>query len=292
MEEKFLNEGLYRLPKTVDTKMSKDMLNKIKSTRVFGKDLFLKKEDYTDTHLHVNPKSGKNNLLESFDGSLGFIEDDPAITNVLNKILGKDYCILLKKIVCGVPTSWIPEWIQNSTRNRHVNNLGAYIKPEYRDITYFHGIDMHQDIIDFAGNVCDFITLYVYLDDVTSKDAPLYVVPGSFRFGATSFPHNINNLSRSSCVYENTEMPVIQLTGVGGSVALWHACTLHGTQPTDSDSERISLRYLIKKGKNANDCLIDKINNKIKGQLKLTVTRNDLDPKGIAIKKGNKINDI
>ena len=34
------------------------------------------------------------------------------------------------------------------------------------------------------------------------------------------------------------------LTGETGSAALWHACTLHGTQPDAADHERISLRYL------------------------------------------------
>ena len=31
----------------------------------------------------------------------------------------------------------------------NVANLGPYIKQKYRDITYFRGIDFHQDIIDY-----------------------------------------------------------------------------------------------------------------------------------------------
>ncbi len=39
------------------------------------------------------------------------------------------------------------------------------------------------------------------------------------------------------------------LTGGTGFAAMWHACTLHGTQPDAADHERISLRYLIARGK-------------------------------------------
>ena len=288
MKDKFINEGLYSIPEKVDVKVCENILKEIKSTREFGKNLFLEENKYSNIHLNTNPGYGNDNILDNFDEELSIIENDPSITHILDKILGKNYNILLRKIVCGVPLSWIPEWIQNSIKDRCVNNLGAFIKKEYRDITYFHGIDMHQDIIDFAGEDCDFITLYIYLDNVTANDAPLYVVPGSYKFGPTVFPHNIDNFSRSSCIYEGVEMPVICLTGERGSASLWHSCTLHGTQPTRNDSERISLRYLIKKDKDDNGCIMSKMNNNFKA----SVTRSDLNDYGIAVKKGNKINNI
>ena len=33
-------------------------------------------------------------------------------------------------------------------KDSHTVNLGEFIKPKYRDITYFRGIDFHQDIIE------------------------------------------------------------------------------------------------------------------------------------------------
>ena len=44
--------------------------------------------------------------------------------------------------------------------------MGRFIKEKYRDITYFRGIDFHQDIIDFPHKQSDFATFYVYLDNV------------------------------------------------------------------------------------------------------------------------------
>ena len=72
----------------------------------------------------------------------------------------------------------------------HVN-LGKYIKEEHRDLTYFKGIDFHQDIIDFPDRDPDFITAYIYLDKADTKTSPLYLIPNSFKLGATSFPHNL-----------------------------------------------------------------------------------------------------
>lgn len=90
-----------------------------------------------------------------------------------------------------MPDSWIPDWVIHEIDSLGVANLGPYIKPEFHDITYFHGIDFHQDLIDHPNRKADFITLYVYLDDVDEGMAPLAVVPRSHIFGATTFPHKI-----------------------------------------------------------------------------------------------------
>ena len=52
-------------------------------------------------------------------------------------------------------------------------------KEEHRDLTYFKGIDFHQDIIDFPDRDPDFITAYIYLDKVDTKTSPLYLIPNS-----------------------------------------------------------------------------------------------------------------
>ena len=129
----------------------------------------------------------------------------------------------------------------------HVANLGAFIKPEYRDITYFHGIDYHQDIIDYKDRLTDFITLYVYLDDVTENDAPLFLLPESHKAGATTFPHDLVKVNDKYIYNQNQELNEIVLTGPAGTTYFWHSTTLHGTQPTKTSSPRISLRYLISK---------------------------------------------
>ena len=55
-------------------------------------------------------------------------------------------------------------------------HLGAFVRPEFRDVTYFYGIDFHQDLIDYKNRPADFLTLYVYLHPVTRSDAPLFLL--------------------------------------------------------------------------------------------------------------------
>ena len=149
-----------------------------------------------------------------------------------------------------MPARSVPEWLRTRIAGNPVNNLGAFVRPQYRDVTYFYGIDFHQDLIDFKGREADFITLYVYLHPVTRLDAPLFLLEGSHSLGATVFPHDLTRDGFEHWRYRNGrggEARVRQLimTGDTGYAAMWHACTLHGTQPDAADAERISLRYLI-----------------------------------------------
>ena len=78
------------------------------------------------------------------------------------------------------------------------------------------------------------------------------------------------------------------LTGDTGFAGMWHACTLHGTQPDTADHERISLRYLLAKGSGRSG--LDEVNEGLEGPLSLTETRNDLAGDGRAVVKKNFVN--
>jgi hypothetical protein len=80
------------------------------------------------------------------------------------------------------------------------------------------------------------------------------------------------------------------LTGPAGYAAMWHPCTLHGTQPDAADNERLSLRYLFAKAPGAIAAGIDAVNANLAGPIRLTTTRNDLDAAGAAVVKGNTVN--
>jgi hypothetical protein len=79
-----------------------------------------------------------------------------------------------------------------------------------------------------------------------------------------------------------------RLTGPAGYAALWHGCTLHGTQPDAADAARLSLRYLFAKAPGAK-AGIDEVNAGLKGPLSLTATRQDLDARGAAVIKANAV---
>jgi hypothetical protein len=286
--------GIHPFDHPVDPRACEAMLREVRAARRFDGTLFLTEAEFDadPQHVGVNPRPGRN-LLERLEHRLGFVERAPQLVEALWTLLGPDYRLLDRKLVCGVPARAIPSWLKRRIHGNPVNNLGAYVRPEYRDATYFYGIDFHQDLIDHRDRAADFVTLYIYLHPVTETDAPLHVLEGSHRMGAAVFPHDLKRMGGTNWRYRNGElgeMYVTQkvLTGETGFAALWHACTLHGTQPDAADRERISLRYLFARGE-AQSCGLDSVNATLAGPLSLSATREDLGPDGAARMRGNRV---
>ena len=278
--EDFIRDGAHQFDQPLDVDACADMLAALKSTRDFGASLFLSEEEFD-----ADPQ---------FEARLGFIERAPQIVEGITALLGPDYDILNKKVVCGVPAASVPEWLRKRILGNPVNNLGAYVRPQYRDVTYFYGIDFHQDLIDYKAREADFLTLYVYLHPVTRADAPLYLLEGSHKLGGSVFPHNLTRIGDTDWLYRNGQHGEVVarqkiLTGDTGFAAMWHACTLHGTQPDAADHERISLRYLVAR-RHDGPTGLDAVNACLQGPLSLTDTRADLAADGSAAIKSNTVN--
>ncbi len=289
-----LRDGYHAFGEALDARAADALLKAVRAARTFGPDLFLSQEAFeADPRFKgVNPEPGRN-LTERFEPLLGFVERAPVLTSALALLLGPDYRLLDRKFVCGAPRRWLAPWLLERLGGGAVNNLGAYIKPAYRDITYFHGIDFHQDVIDHPGRAGDFVTLYVYLHPVTAADAPLHVLAGSHRFAATVFPHLLNRKSPGVWTYEDgrgnaADVQETILTGGAGYAALWHACTLHATAPPRGEEERLSLRYVFTRGESGAGA-IERVNAGLRGPLALKATRADLDARGRARVKGNHV---
>lgn len=293
--EDFIRDGAHRFRHRLDPAAAAELLAAIRATRDFDSGLFLSEAEFDadPQHTGVNPRPGRN-LLEQFQDMLGFVEQDAQLVAAVTALLGPGYETLMKKVVCGVPASAVPEWLRKRILGNPVNNLGAYVRPEHRDVTYFYGIDFHQDLIDYKARAADFITVYVYLHPVTRSDAPLYLLEGSHGLGGSVFPHDLTRTGEGSWLYRNGgygEAEVRQriLTGGTGFVAMWHACTLHGTQPDAADHERISLRYLFAK-RHAGRTGLDEVNARLSGPLSLADTRIDLAADGSAAIRRNTVN--
>jgi hypothetical protein len=291
----FIEAGRHIFPEPLDPAAADALLQAIRATRPFDGRLFQSQAEFDadPRYVGVNPRPGRN-LLEGFEDRLGFVEQAPQVTEALTELLGEGYEIIGKKVVCGVPASAVPDWLQARILGNPVNNLGAWVKPEYRDITYFYGIDFHQDLIDFKDRDADFVTLYVYLHPVGAADAPLFLLERSHVLGATVFPHDLTPGGGGQWRYRDGrggEADVQQrvLTGQTGQVAMWHACTLHGTQPDAADHERISLRYLFGPKAGGGDG-IARVNAAVRGPLRLTATREDLASDGSAKFRRNTVN--
>ncbi|KQV13870.1 mitomycin antibiotic biosynthesis protein [Pseudomonas sp. Root329] len=299
-------QGAYLFGEILDVGQTQALYQQMICARDFGPGLFMEEVEYLAQENHFNANPTKTfNYLNAFEPQLQFIEQDPVLTEVLGSVLGDDYEVVIKKAVCGVPDAWLPEWVRERIRDVNVANLGPYIRKPFRDITYFRGIDFHQDIIDWPQGRVDldpstFLTVYVYLHEVTERDSPLHLMPGSHRLGATLFPHQLKNLGDDRWAYADDQGQTIEcvdqkLVGGPGYVGLWHNCTLHGTRPLDDESDRfrLSLRYLVGKSNGqAGETQIDEINSTIQGEIRPARTRRDLDAKGIAQVKGNIINKV
>jgi hypothetical protein len=293
----FITDGRHAFPTPLDPTAASALLDQIKADRAFDAGLFLSEAEFDadPQYTGVNPKPGRN-LLDRFEDQLGFVERAPQIVQAMTTLLGDRYEILNRKIVCGVPAKCVPDWLKTRIAGNPVNNLGAYVRPQYRDVTYFYGIDFHQDLIDYKDREADFLTLYVYLHPVTAHDAPLFLLEGSHRLGASVFPHSLERTGAHAWRYDNgaagvTEVRQRMLIGGTGFAAVWHACTLHGTQPDAADDERISLRYLFarKPGVAAG---VDTVNATLSGPLSLGATRVDLAADGAAQIKHNTVNQV
>jgi hypothetical protein len=290
----FIDRGYHAFPRPLDTAAAARLLARIRATRAFDASLFLSEAafDADPQHTGVNPRPGRN-LLDGLAPDLAFVERDPGVVAALTELLGDGYETLNRKVVCGVPASAVPGWLKARITDNPVNNLGAYVRPQHRDVTYFYGIDFHQDLIDFKDRDADFVTLYVYLHPVGAHDAPLYLLEESHQLGATVFPHDLTR-DGDAWRYRDGRGGVVRspqrmLVGGTGFAAVWHACTLHGTQPDSADNERLSLRYLFAKRPGVRAGL-DAVNQTIRGPIRLETMRQDLDDKGAARLKANAVN--
>ena len=109
----------------------------------------------------------------------------------------------------------------------------------------------------------------------------MHVVPKSHIFGATTTPHDLKSLGGNKIQYNNrngksAEFNFKMLTGAQGSVFFWSQYNLHGTMPTiTTNIPRVSLRYLIERGKTTDECIMDKFLKTIDAPLSTKFTREE-----------------
>ena len=83
----------------------------------------------------TNPGPTRNNLALKYN--LDFIEKDKFFNQIVEKIIGKKYEIVLKKFIVATPKNWIPNWVFKKAKTQLIPNLNNYIRPEFRDCTFF-----------------------------------------------------------------------------------------------------------------------------------------------------------
>lgn len=292
-KDNFVKDGFASFQGFFDADNARALLQKIMLSRRLDT-IFLSEREFEEKKefLGTNPRPGRN-LAEKLDTE--FIFGSPQFARLMQQVVGKRFRVYDYKFVCGIPSSALPDWVRKRISDQLVNNLGPYVKPQYRDMTYFHGIDFHQDIIDYPDRDGDFITGYVYLDTVRPSQAPLHVLPKSHSLGCTIFPHKLEKTQKQFRYEDDFGNQALCdceiLTGNAGDLFIWHSATLHGTQPQSEDESRVSLRILVERNQGiAEGSWLDTCNSQISGRLRLSETRRDLLKDGSAKLQGNTIN--
>ncbi len=273
-------DGVAELPGLFDPHKAVALLEDIKAIRIFDQSLFLSEEEWkagSRSHIHTNPGPG-NNLLDRVQSQLSFVEDNPQFNALLSDLLGPGHRIYLKKLVCRLPKTTVPEWVHSIIGDKPGNTLGSFIKPEYRDISYYYDVDVHQDILEWprqpeGQKEHRLLYLYVHLGSVTVDNSPLCFFKGTHRFGATPYQHDITQLKAGSDLWlyrdpttgRTMETTLFPLVGESGHAAIWHSCTLHGSHPARKNVPRLALRYVLARDPSATTCLLDDINAKVEG---------------------------
>lgn len=258
MIDEFLKNGWIDFGQIFDRKICQNIADQVLNSRPWDYSVIRDYDDIfnNERHLNILPSKGGYNLAEKFD--LAFIEKNITFNQVLNKILGTEYEIMLKKFVVSAPANILPEWLIPIVEKRLDGNLAQYIKPEYRDISYFAGIDYHMDLIDWPNFNGDYLTIYIYLTDVEENQSPLNIISASHKYGATLFPHHLKKSNKKDKIFyskngiEFEEFETKKLISKKGSMYLWSALTIHGTFKSTSLVPRVALRYSIKKNSNNN----------------------------------------
>ena len=253
----------------------KILYDAINATRRFDESLFMTEDEWENSsksHAHTNPRLG-NNALESFKDELAFLEQNPTVKSAAAKLLGENFRWAFSKVVCRLPRSVLPKWVDNIVGDLPANTLNAFMHPQYRDISYYLESDLHQDIQDYPRLPADrrdhrMLVMYVHLTDVGPEDAPLYILPGSHKLGVTPYQHDITQTDSLTWKYHRPECEVITaplypVLAPAGHIVMWHSCLIHGTKPIQTGKHRLVLRYMLTKSSSDKMCELEKINNTI-----------------------------
>jgi hypothetical protein len=244
---------------------------------------------------NYSPGREDHNLLLSHEIDLSFIEENESFCESMEALCGSDWQIFKKAIIRSVPEKIMPEWVKKQIESVGRPNVNPFVIDSYKDIQYFLATDFHQDK---TRPESDFVTVYIYLDNVEASDSALQILLGSHELGMSCYPHNLRRdvSDKHLWYYSNEKLNGSYrdqvVVGPAGSIVCFHCLTLHGTGLNNSHDPRISLRYLIKKGKEGtktkgDNCLLTQSNNLIKGPFSVNPNRTDVSEDGSFLKTGS-----
>jgi hypothetical protein len=176
--DSFRASGFADCGTVIDEQWSRDLFAKLEWKRYFGPDIFFTEQEFEESL--KNPPAGRGKVLDLLEGEdVSPIEDSPELKEAFSKVLGPNCRIYARRVICSVPLEWVPAWVFKKYYASRSASFNLFIKPEFHDVRHFLGINYHQDTMDFVNRDPDFVTFYVYLQDVDENNSPLFVFPKS-----------------------------------------------------------------------------------------------------------------
>lgn len=294
----FPQNGCANIGKILSQPESAALREWINQRRPVRPDIFYRTREEFEQHgrwSNYAPGRNDHNLLLSPELDLSFIEDNPAFVEAMVRLCGKKWRIMKKSIIRSAPGRVLPDWLLEWMREVGRPNLNPFVRDEFQDVQYFLTTDFHQDKTRPESN---FVTVYIYLDDVDPKYSALQVLCGSHKPGMNTYPHNLRRdfsdhakwyYSDGNGNHETCREVVV--TGEPGSIFCFHCLALHGTGLNDSENPRISLRYLVEMGGDPDDesCLLSRANELVYGPTQVTPHRTDVGPNGEFLRIGSSL---
>src|SRR6516165_2896756 len=133
----FVRKGAHLFDEPLDARACGELAAEIRATRRFDESLFLSEAELAASEGGRDPHPARN-LLYRLEPRLGFVERAPQIAEAFWSLLGPDYAILDRKVVCTLPADAIPGWIRRRLLAEPAAGLDACVKPQHRDIAYVH----------------------------------------------------------------------------------------------------------------------------------------------------------
>ena len=294
----FPTNGCANLGAILDTRKCADLRAWIDSQRPVNSDIFYQTPEEFEQYgrwTRYAPGRDDHNLLLSPELDLTFIEENPAFQDAMVQLCGANWKVMKKSIIRSTPRHVLPDWLYEWMLEVGRPNLNPFVKDEFQDVQYFLTTDFHQDKTRPESN---FVTVYIYLDEVDPQYSALQILCGSHKPGMNTYPHNLRRgfADKTKWYYSdgngNHETCYEQVvTGEAGSIFCFHCLTLHGTGLNDSENPRISLRYLVEMGGGADDgsCLLAQANGQVYGPTAVTLNRTDVGPDGAFLRIGSSL---
>ena len=102
-------------------------------------------------------------------------------------------------------------------------------------------VKWHQDICFYPHTHMGTMQFLVFLEDVSSEQGPLQVIPASHKGPIFEHYNESNEWTGTICQADLSAAGVdnaIDLTGPAGSVSVHHGCTIHGSDRNNSNCGR------------------------------------------------------